>query len=410
MHRAVLRLVLVALWLGCTACAKRQHQTGKEFSATPGQPDETPTWEDPYILPPGRVATTGARIGLFWAWLLPVGGVIAFAALWERIHRQHAKDEEERVKGAALRRGSVVLQGVVETDNNEPAIVVTILQERLTFRDKQGNTHEQWKEASRQLSVRPFRLVLPDQRRVQVEPDLNVLLRDEVEAPEVLGADRRQRCVRLQPGEQIWATGQLDNLGRRGGGAYREEDTLPTLKPERFSRMILSTEPPGAYFTERTEFHRGWRRGALVVALLVQTTLLGDFTLQTLWGHTEDQPIARLKAWKVWTKPKNERGRWVSHFALEPRGSPWARVEEHEVHAGFYRCAEEGRCQTIPTTRAWLTAGLLCRAGRGPSINGVQIGFAGLAGWTLLVLYTYFVRSSRPWYAGGKISDPSRQI
>jgi hypothetical protein len=410
MRRAPLVFLGGLLLFGGTACARREMENSREVSPPQTRLDETPGWEDGEVLPRDRFSPTDSKKALFWAWLLPAGGALAWAWFWERLHRQHADEETRRVQLGALRNGPTVLRGVVETEDGLPAVVVTILQKRRVHKDKQGNSQETWVEVGRDLSVRPFWLSLEDQQRVRVVPDLRVLLRDTVEPPEPLEGDRQRRCVRLRHGERAWVTGQLEGVKRPGGaGAYREDTAPPpVLRPERLESMILSTEPPGAYFSERADLFRSWRRGILVLALLLHGTLLGDFSLLALSGRTEPQEIHRIRSWKEWVKPKNGAGRWVAHFAVEA-GRP-DDLKEYEVHPAFFRCVDEGRCHTLPVTRAWLSGGLLRRAGRGATLHDGQIIVSALLGWGLLIAFVVHARTSRPWYAGGKVNEPARRI
>jgi hypothetical protein len=83
---------------------------------------------------------------------------------------------------------------------------------------------------------------------------------------------------------------------------------------------------------------------------------------------------------------------------------------EYEVHPAFFRCAEAGRCRTLPVTRSWLTLGALSRAGRGATLHDGQVIPSTLLGWGLLIAFVFHARTSRPWYAGGKVNEPSRCV
>lgn len=165
--------------------------------------------------------------------------------------------------------------------------------------------------------------------------------------------------------------------------------------------MIVSTEAPGAFWSERASFHRSWLRGALITLALTQLLLLGELTLQTLSGRAATLSISRVTSWDVWVKPKNQSGHWVRHCAVEGRASLSTLIEEHEVSCAFHACAEQGRCHTLPTQRAALTGDLLREPGRGPTAHSAQLVIAGLVGWIMLLAYVISVRASRPWYAAG---------
>ena len=391
--------------LASAGCGERKHITEKDFLPIPGQPDESTLWSDRQIVHNDRLAEGSAHRGFFWAWLLPMGGSLAFAAFWERVHRERRKAEQELVADRTRKDGPAVIKGEVETDGGD-AITVEILQERTTFKDKQGNEHHSWKERSRRVIARPFRVVLPGGESVRVEPDSRVLLRDKVEQPQQVDETHRKRNVRLRPREKVWVAGQLSGSGGGGGGAvYRQAEPTAVMKPGRFTRMIVSTEAPGAYFKERAEHHRAWQKGLWITMLIAQVVVFGGYTLQALSGRPERLPIERYRSWSVWVKPKNSPGRWVEHYAVDARRKDEKKAEEFEVSGAFHRCVEQRECQTLPVTSAWLTGGVLRQVGRGPSLHIMQAIFPGLVGWVVFIVYAIATRVSRPWYAGGKIND-----
>lgn len=397
------KVCLIALALTSAGCTKREHQREHVFRAIPGQPDETPLWRDGDLVHSNRIGSEHASKALFWTWWFPVGLPAIWAALWWKIQRRRAKAERALVKGQQLADGFAVVQGVVETDDQSDAITVVITQKRHSYKDKQGNLHHEWNEKSRKVIAHPFRVRLPDQRVVVVEPNQRVLLRDKVEHGRQVDEDHRERNVRLRPGERVWATGRLSGNASSSGAAYREAPPTAVLKPERFARMIVSTEPPGAYFAERAKHHRAWARGLLLTMGIAQGTLFFDYSLQKLSGRPETMQIERIRTWDEWVKPKNQSGHWEKHYAADGQDST-GEVREFEISSAYYSCIEQRDCQTIPATRAWLSGGTLVQLGRNASIHLAQLISAGLVGWVLLFVYVFATRSSRPWYAGGKIN------
>lgn len=398
-------LVLALALLSLPACAERAHLQAADVRPTTAQ-DEALAWEDGEIVSENELGTRGSALALAVALWGPAGIVLALSALWALVHRRRARRERAFVRDAPLVDGPAVLRGVVETEGGD-AITVRITQRRKTFKDKAGNTHVHWRERAREVIPRPFRVLLDDGRAVRVEPDAKVLLRDAIEAPERVDDEHRVRCVRLRPGERVWVAGTLHGAAAtQGRGAYREGATAAVMRRAPFARMIVSTEPPGEHWTKRGAFHRSWFRGVLIALAVTHATLLWDFTLQTLSGHRETLTLSRAVSWDVWVKPKNQPGRWVRHCAVEGRARLQDLIEEQEVSCGFHACAAQGRCHTLPTLRAALTADLLREPGRGPSVHVIQAIFAGMVGWIALISYLISSRSTRPWYEGGRVDEP----
>lgn len=399
-----MRLALMLLLLLGAGCAKRAHHVAREVPAHVGAPDQTPMWDEADLVPQDTVGSENTARGLFWALWLPASVVLLLAALKTRSHRRRASLEAEAAKDAPLRDGPAVVVGVVETDGAD-AITVAVTQRRRIVKGKYGSVSTFWDEKRREVVARPFRVLMRDGRGVRVLPDDRVLLRDAIEPPVQLDDDTRRRFIRLRPGERVWASGTLSEVSEsRAEGAYRQATQEPVLK-RGLSRMVVSTEAPGAYHQTRARQHRAWFKGALITLAVVHATFLFDVTLQTLSGHAVELQIESVHAWDVWVKPKNQRGRWVRHCAVWGRSAPDAAGEEREVSCGFHRCASEGVCRTLPTRRALLAADRLRAVGYGPTAHIGQLIIAGMIGWTLIVAYLIALRSSRPWYAGGKVND-----
>lgn len=400
MRRLVLWLSLLLL-LGC---GRRQHESPWTPVRTSNAPDETPRWSDGDIVRANVLGSTDALAGMFWALWLPAGTVLVVAgALW-RANRRRARRETSSVAEGPNTGGAAVVEGTVETDG-DAAIVVTITQRRNTHKDKQGREHTRWTELRREVVASPFRIRLRDGRVVRVEPTRSVLLRDAIEAPEPVDEATRRRCVRLRPGEHAWVSGILSGAPERAESAYRDVTPTAVLRPPRLSRMIVSTEPPGAYHAERETYHRGYFKGLLVALAVVHVLVLWDVALQTVSGHGVSLAIDRTSTWDTWTKPKNQAGHFVRHCGVSGRAGPGDAPEEHEVSCAFHACAVRGACRTLPTRRALLTADLMREPGRAPTVHEVQVFLAGIVGWVALVAYWIAARAALPWYAGGKVND-----
>lgn len=384
-------------------CAQRRDLESHPVPPAALASSVTPSFDDGDIVPQNVVGSRNSTQVLFWGLWVPTGLTLALAALWTLAHRRRARREADAVRPVPLRDGPAVVQGSVETDGGD-AIVVTVTQRKRVVKGKHG-TYTYWDEKRREVAARPFRVRRNEGGVVEVIPDARVLLRDRIEAPEHLDDTTRRRFVRLRAGEKVWVSGVLSGArDARDEGAYRAPQQAPTMK-RGFSRMIVSTEAPGAYYQERAAKHRGWFRGTLITLAVVHGLLLYDTTLQILSGHTVHATITRGTTWREWVKPKNSRGYWVRHQGVWARAEGDPGEDRFEVSAGFYACVDQGRCRTIPTQRALLTGNLLRDVGRGPTLHAVQAGILSMTGWITLLAYLWAVSSTRPWYAGGKIDE-----
>jgi hypothetical protein len=415
-----LKVALLGLVLLCAGCADRKRVEEKLISPVPGHPDDTPTWSDARILPPEIFSQESAYKGLFWTLLLPLGGVAGWAAFWEQRYRRLARRQRALAKGKTLQGGETMIHGRVKTEGDDE-ITVEINREKSVSQSKSGQELVHWRETRRKVFVHPFEVVLPDRSTVRVEANEWVWLHEKVEQEHEVDAEHQLWEVRMQSGELVWVTGHLSSVaGHRSSSAYREATPQAVMKPPRLGRMVISTEPPGAYFERWAGFHRSWKRVVMIMALILPTIFFPSFTLQALSGRTITAKIERIRTWQVWVQPRNGLGSWVQHFAVDARALPGAPPREFEVSADFHRCVEKGDCQTLPITRAWLAFNQLQHAGRGPQAHMRQFLFCGVIAWLAASFYllsnNYLSRHGyywqpplprwlRPRQAGGKVDD-----
>lgn len=395
---------LILAFVLLAGCERRQHRMVRDVALPAGGADATSTFDDNSIVHNDALGSLETARAMALGTWLPLGTLLAFAALWTLAHRRRSRREQDALNNAPLRNGPAVIAGRVETDGGD-AITVAITQRMRIVKMKNGTSQTFWDEKRREVQARPFQVVTDGGQRVTVRPDARVHLRDTVEAPKKSTDDTRMRYVRLRAGERVWVSGTLSGVTTQpSGGAYREAAQAPTMT-RGLAAMIVSTEAPGSYHADRAGTHRAWFKGALVTAALLHGTLLADVTLMTLSGHTVMLDPHQLASWDVWVKPKNQRGHWVHHCAVLGSARAGEADEEREVGCGFYRCVESGQCRTVPTQRALLTGNLLRDTGRGPTAHVVQMILAGAVGWIALIAYLIAVRITRPWYAGGKVND-----
>lgn len=189
-----------------------------------------------------------------YASLFLVYGVCAlapFAALvlaLARVVRHLSRAISER-EGAAvpnpLETGPVTLEGNVDVDDpGSPIISHRIEQEGEAIVTTTAPYHR-WTEVHRELSSRPFRLILPSGAHVRVEPGNDVRLIHEITRTERKTETRRYLVSEILHGERVFVRGELEKGEEAAGnGGYRgRRQEVLTLKPPPRKALEISSEP-----------------------------------------------------------------------------------------------------------------------------------------------------------------------
>ncbi|MDP3278034.1 MAG: hypothetical protein Q8Q09_22805 [Deltaproteobacteria bacterium] len=409
-----MRRTTSTLWASCAlslallaGCQNRQHEEWTRVApAGETTRDIAPEQPDDVVVGPGVVSSENSLSGIAMALWIPAVILLAIAFALRRGHKQRAALEKTWLNRTVLANGPAVIEGVVELAPGEEAMSVTFMQRRQEVKQKGGGVIITWIEKSREVRANPFRVKLDDGQYVLVQPDTHTVLRDAVDEKKYLDNQTRSRAARLTQGERVWVTGMLSGaMDGNQAAAYRQHGVIPTLRGDRTIAMMVSTEPPATSATARANHHMRWIRGALWTVFLLQVLVCWDFTLLGLTGTGVDRIVTETGTWLVWVKPKNQPGRWVRHYGVAGAETLGGESEQFETSREFYQCAAQGLCRTLPTQRTLVPGLNVEQVGRGPTLHTGQMVIAGLTGWILLLSYTIATRSSRAWYAGGKLIE-----
>jgi hypothetical protein len=141
---------------------------------------------------------------------------------------------EEAADRIALATGRAVLRGDVVATPGSPVAAIRVKQQGTTFKVS-GKVHHRWKEVSRKIVVRPFQLRLVAGQVVAVEPGSDVYLVDPPNrVEEHAGAPVRERLATIEPGQRIYAVGEL--TADRSG----DDGAVFTLRAGAGSPLMLS--------------------------------------------------------------------------------------------------------------------------------------------------------------------------
>jgi len=237
---------------------------------------------------------------------LLLGGHFAFAVLRAVHHgRAAAQARASEAQPSALRPGRAFLRGTVETDDERPAIVLTLFEVGHEWRDKEFWVHL-WRERSRHIEVRPFTLRLPTGETVRVLPDESMRLIDALETQFFSGADRERRAE-IVAGEQVCIEGVL--LWKRqtqGGGMYRGGDDGAgfVLRRSRTEPMLVAS----GHLSPVHQRCRSWyRKAALALGVLVFLVHAGLFPAYPWLLVSGRAAIARVTGQETYTAREGRR-------------------------------------------------------------------------------------------------------
>lgn len=187
----------------------------------------------------GVVGGTGLALlvtaALFW-WLA------------RRLRRQVAVERASLgEQSLQLVDGMAALAGTVEVDDDGGPPVTVTVEERRKSTD--------WRVAAQVVAARPFVLRLANGTGVRVDPGADPVLRDALEAEEMIDRDHRRRVARLSPGEQVFVRGQLRVRGLGTSAALVGSERVVLGRPRR-RPMLLSTEALGGALERRAGEHQ----------------------------------------------------------------------------------------------------------------------------------------------------------
>lgn len=383
-------------------------EPAEEWEPAPPQSVEAPGLDPGQTHSRSRLDAEGTAVLLLLFVAAPFGLVAGWSLLWWRLHRRRAAAERAFDPKGRLADGPAVILGQVEPEEGAsgPAIQRVIWQRGREWKGKHGWQH-QWRETSRAVRVRPFRVRLFTGERVRVEPDERVVLRDDLSRVEPASRFERVRFAEVTPGETVHVTGTLSGAARQGmGPAYRAAADEPVLRPSRLAPMVVSTERPGETSERRAGFYRRWLVAVALLALALPVVVFPTVTLLALTGEAVGARPVATRHWQVYHKPKNGRGYYVQHYALrsvrEEGGR--ARVLTDECSAAAWSCVRSGACPEVRYTVSALSDDV-AQTGDGPQLTDGRAALLGFVALVLLVAFPIAAFSTRPWYLRRKLVE-----
>ena len=352
---------------------------------------------------PGQVSasSSGALV------LLCIGtlaGMLTWSALRMRAFRQQAASEQSVDPAGPLRAGSFVLVGTVEVEDGATPVTIHIEQFGKEWRNKSAWNHA-WRETSRWMEVRPFVVRRDDGTTVKVEPGARVVLHDTLSRFEHTSSTTRTRIAEVKPGDRLYVSGKLVDLGvHGGGGVYREAPRMPRLIPASSGPMVLSTEAPGGTARRLGRVHRTCILAVSALLAFQLVAVLFPYLTQHLTGVTTVGTIAHVRTYETYHKPKNGSGYWTTHQEAEVT---WGRDQfaTFRIAADLYACAVRDGCDRVVVRGAALAGLTNHQLGSRPtlSVTRVMILFFSSAGALIAWLITLF--GARPWWLRRKVVD-----
>lgn len=404
MHRS-LRLTLAASVLALAACS-----TEVEFQPLPPgvaldaptthqlpfDPDQSGSLDHDRVNP-----DTSATLAHLFVHV-PYALIFAIAAFLAWHHSRRATMERNSNPTAPLVDGPAVIYGTVEADPTWQGPVVRLdIHQNGTEWSNKGQWHHQWREASRTLNRRPFVVVRDDGARVLVDPDEQVVLRDE---PDTVrhNVNARTRVAAIEPGQRVHVSGHLFGAALahgNAGGAYRGGMGMPSLRAPRLGRMVISNERPGDPEEKRMRFHRGWAIAMAALFVFVASVVMPTFELLSLSNDLVWANPTAVRNWREWHKPKNSSGYWVYRWSVRGTWNDQGAVRELQDDCGeaYFTCVTEGRCGQVPFTVSTI-APSWHQIGTSPQLTVGRAIVLGILCLFVVLGYPLSTMSSRPWY------------
>ena len=354
-----------------------------------------------------RLSTSTTTTVVRWAVCLPLLLVGGWSLYWWLQHRRRAELERSFDAKAPLRDGFAWVLGQVELEPGDrgPAIRVAITQRGRHWRGKNGWFHD-WKETSREVSVRPFWVRRFDGSRVRVEPDEGVALHDALSRMQQSSQFDRVRFAELVPGEVVHVRGTLFGVSRAQDSAYRGGAPEPVLRPSRGTVMVVSTEPPGATSELRARHHKRWVLAAALLAVVVPMTVFPTATLLAFTGVPVTATPVATRHWQQWVKPKNSAGFWVQHYGVRATRTLEGRTQvlADECGGTTFEGVQGGMFPELPFVVSRLSDDVV-QFGYGPQLTDGRAALLALFAVVLALVYPIAALSGRPWYVQRRVID-----
>ncbi|MBI5537266.1 MAG: hypothetical protein HY898_31380 [Deltaproteobacteria bacterium] len=356
-----------------------------------------------FLTASGQASATASSLLAFVLGGLVLGVLLTLAITLVFWHRQRAAIARESIHPSArLAPGNAVVQGKVEVQEGaDYAVRIQIAQQGSEYKTKQGMRHR-WVEDGREVDVLPFYVLTRAGERVRVEPRKDVFLVDMLDQVKAVGNDRRVVSAVLSPGETVAAHGILSRgLDPHGEPmSYRSTSGMGwVLHPPRAEPMLLSAEPLEDRYLRRAAFHRSWALGFAAALVVVNTLVLGNYHLASVFADVVQATVEGTRTWK--TRSKNTT---TTHFAVTARyqdSDGVARTLEDEVSAVAFVQLKAPIDPDKPVLVPFRVVSFwpsLHQIGTRPTLSSTAIILALLLDTSLIVGYLITARTSLPWY------------
>jgi hypothetical protein len=327
--------------------------------------------------------------------------ILLFVDAAIRQRKLAAKARASVSKEPPLRKGHVVLSGVVAADDDQPPVRVTITQQGKEWSVKGGWAHS-WTEIDRRVEVRPFRLVLPSGASVPVDAGDDVFLVDGLDRIVFLHGLRRTRTAELSVGEPAVVSGVLRS---RSGGhamatAYRGGGAQLVVRPPARGKLLVSTEPLEQRHLDRARHYRQWALAFSAFFAACQI-VFAPYHLRNAFGQVAVGTVASKRHYTT-----HRKGGTTHHYELRVRvpdvGSGPDGMVTEDVPLSDYNAVSEGDAVRVVAERV---VGFDGQLGERAGLHRVVAGLSILGGLVLAASCFRRLRAARPWYERRTIVD-----
>jgi hypothetical protein len=352
------------------------------------------------FVPPSHVDAITTLVILFGllgvGWGAITGGMLWRALAFARLQRHDDELLEKRSTWPLSAGPSRVVHGTVEIDGEDVAVEIDIVEKVTNYTNKGARSHV-WRETSRDVTTRPFRLVRDDGRSVLVEPDAGVLVVDELERsyPDDRPMERIRSAV-VRAGDEVYVCGDLTEA--TSGGAYRGNSTW-VMGPPRKGRLLVATEMMRNRYRNRIRTLGGF--GA--VSLLLFCFFHGLYTRPVVALLCGSRDVATIAVTQEWTT--RSKSSLVYHYEVTATTRD-GLVLTSEVPYATYAWARDTRVANKPAVVTITRAGDSTILGDEVTISiGLAIfGPALVLLITLIALVQYSQQA--PWYDRRNLFEP----
>lgn len=328
---------------------------------------------------------------------------LAFALHRSRWHRRAAEAARAAESGPPrLTPGRASICGVVETDDERPAITLTLWEEGSEWTQR-GHSQHRWQERSRSLEARPFTLRLPGGERIRVIPDQQVIYVDTLRIRLFTG-EERERTAELESGELARVDGVLLwSRPAQGKGVYRGgEEPAYVMRAGRAAPLLVAV---GGLSTGHERWSRWYRGAALALGALVAAlhgAAYAPYHLMNAAGEMVEANVVRERTAVTFNRRRTITRYYIDAHADGPGGQP--RSFSDEVSGATYAAAGRGELRAVPVLVVPWAPSIHSIGTRAPlPLELLLLGTA--AGVAAMLLFWWTRAAATPWYEQRRVVE-----